>query len=52
MFNKIIDFWFTELEPKQWWQKNEAFDLMIQARFGHYTSKRVRMSYFHGVRVH
>lgn len=34
MFNRIINFWFTELEPKQWWQKDEAFDLMIQARFG------------------
>lgn len=34
MYQKIIDFWFTELEPKQWWQKDVAFDLMIQTRFG------------------
>ncbi|WP_321372187.1 DUF924 family protein [uncultured Desulfuromusa sp.] len=34
MYNEIIDFWFTELEPKQWWQKNEECDLMIQTRFG------------------
>ena len=34
MYREIIDFWFTEIEPKQWWQKDEDFDLMIQARFG------------------
>lgn len=34
MHNKIIDFWFTELEPKQWWQKDNALDSMIQTRFG------------------
>lgn len=33
MYQDIIDFWFTEIEPKQWWQKDEAFDQMIQARF-------------------
>jgi uncharacterized protein (DUF924 family) len=34
MYQEIIDFWFTELKPKQWWQKDTAFDLMIQTRFG------------------
>lgn len=34
MYKEIIDFWFEELEPKQWWQKDEDFDLMISARFG------------------
>jgi len=33
MHKEIIDFWFTEVEPKQWWQKDEAFDSMIQSRF-------------------
>ena len=34
MYKQIIDFWFNELEPKQWWLKDEAFDLSVQKRFG------------------
>ena len=34
MYKEIIDFWFSELEPKHWWQKDTEFDLMIQSRFG------------------
>ncbi|TMP60867.1 DUF924 domain-containing protein [Pseudoalteromonas sp. S1610] len=33
MFNKIIDFWFNELEPKQWWQKDDRLDAQIKTRF-------------------
>ena len=31
--NEIIQFWFDEIEPKQWWVKDEAFDAMILDRF-------------------
>ena len=34
MFNTVIDFWFNELEPRQWWQKDESLDSMIRSRFG------------------
>ena len=34
MFNKIIDFWFNELDPKQWWQKDDGLDAQIKTRFG------------------
>ena len=34
LYQEIIDFWFTELEPAKWWQKDSALDLMIQTRFG------------------
>jgi len=34
MYKDIIDFWFVELAPKQWWQKNLEFDSMIKDRFG------------------
>ncbi len=34
MHKEIIDFWFSELEPQQWWQKDSALDTMIQLRFG------------------
>lgn len=30
----VIDFWFEEISPKHWWQKDEAFDKAIQSRFG------------------
>ena len=33
MHKEIIDFWFNELEPAQWWQKDLALDAMIQKRF-------------------
>jgi uncharacterized protein (DUF924 family) len=35
MYNEVLDFWFSELEPSQWWQKDLEFDSMIQSRFGH-----------------
>ena len=34
MYEKVINFWFSEIEPKQWWQKNETFDAKIQNQFG------------------
>lgn len=34
MFNEVMDFWFNELEPRQWWQKDEDLDAMIRSRFG------------------
>lgn len=30
---KIVDFWFKETAPAQWFQKSEAFDAAIRARF-------------------
>ena len=34
MYKEIISFWFNEIEPKQWWQKSEEFDTLIENRFG------------------
>jgi len=31
--NTIIDFWFVETEPKQWFVKNQIFDDLITQRF-------------------
>jgi len=30
----ILDFWFQETKPAQWFQQNEAFDDRIRTRFG------------------
>ncbi|MCL2920189.1 DUF924 family protein [Shewanella litorisediminis] len=32
-WQQIIDFWFSEISPKQWWQKDEEFDRLIGQRF-------------------
>lgn len=34
MYQDIIHFWFTEIQPEQWWQKNIEFDALIKVRFG------------------
>jgi uncharacterized protein (DUF924 family) len=34
MFRDVLTFWFDELEPKQWWIKDVAFDAQIAQRFG------------------
>ncbi len=32
-FQSVIDFWFSELNPSQWWQTDLAVDHMIAERF-------------------
>lgn len=34
MHSDVITFWFNELEPNQWWQKDGALDSAIKKRFG------------------
>lgn len=31
--SSIIDFWFKEVTPEQWWLKDETFDQLIRQRF-------------------
>ena len=33
MYEQIIEFWFEELEPAQWWKKDAAFDALLKERF-------------------
>ena len=30
----ILDFWFHEIQPAQWWKVDPAFDELIRSRFG------------------
>jgi uncharacterized protein (DUF924 family) len=30
----ILDFWFTQTQPAQWWKADPAFDALIAQRFG------------------
>ncbi|NMG30850.1 DUF924 family protein [Aromatoleum evansii] len=34
MYEKILEFWFDEIFPAQWWKKDAAFDRMVAERFG------------------
>ncbi|OHU88047.1 MULTISPECIES: DUF924 family protein [Pseudoalteromonas] len=34
MIEQVLAFWFEEIEPKQWWQKDAEFDALIKRRFG------------------
>ncbi len=34
MLNTILHFWFNEIDEKQWWIKDPAFDALIKKRFG------------------
>jgi uncharacterized protein (DUF924 family) len=29
----VIEFWFNEISPKQWWTKSDEFDQLIRQRF-------------------
>ena len=33
MYREILRFWFEEIDPSQWWKKDDAFDQLIRARF-------------------
>ena len=32
-YQQIIDFWFVEIEPKQWWRRDDALDRRLAERF-------------------
>jgi uncharacterized protein (DUF924 family) len=33
MFESVLQFWFHEITPKQWWTKDAAFDHLLAERF-------------------
>jgi len=34
MLQTVLSFWFEDIEPSQWWKKDNAFDDLIKERFG------------------
>lgn len=34
MFEHVLQFWFAEIAPAQWWRADPAFDALIIERFG------------------
>lgn len=45
MYQSILQFWFQEVEPSQWWRVDADFDQLIDKRFGelHYRAARAEL---------
>ena len=46
MFHNVIKFWFEEIEPSQWWIKDDEFDQLIRLRFSDLHEKAVKCELF------
>ncbi len=46
MYQEILNFWFEEARPSQWWTKDAAFDQLIRDRFSDIHSRAVRCELF------
>lgn len=46
MHEEIIQFWFRETEPSQWWTRDTAFDELIGERFGELHRRAARCELF------
>jgi len=46
MYQQVLDFWFDEIEPKQWWVKDAAFDQLIRDRFATVHERAIRCELF------
>lgn len=33
MYRQIINFWFDEIQPDSWWNKDDSFDALLRERF-------------------
>ena len=46
MYREILRFWFEEINPSQWWKKDEKFDRIIIERFSELHSSATRCELF------
>ena len=44
---EIITFWFTTIQPKSWWIKDEDFDLLLNQKFGDIHLQATQGELFH-----
>lgn len=47
MYQQVIDFWFKELEPAQWWQKDDQIDRIIKERFSQFHFQATKCELYH-----
>jgi uncharacterized protein (DUF924 family) len=46
MYREILKFWFEEIEPSQWWKKDENLDRLIIGRFSDIHHRATRCELF------
>jgi uncharacterized protein (DUF924 family) len=46
MYEEILGFWFEEIEPSQWWKKDEDFDRSLIRRFSDIHARAARCELF------
>ena len=46
MYQSVLEFWFHEVSPKQWWKTDPAFDKLIAARFFDLHRQAIRAELF------
>jgi len=46
MYQDVLKFWFEEIEPAQWWKKDDDFDRMIVERFSEIHRRATRCELF------
>lgn len=46
MYWEVLKFWFEEIEPAAWWQKDEAFDALLIERFSGLHARATRCELF------
>jgi uncharacterized protein (DUF924 family) len=46
MYREVLQFWFEEVQPSQWWAKDDVFDQLIIGRFSALHNKATRCELF------
>jgi uncharacterized protein (DUF924 family) len=46
VYHAVLQFWFQEISPAQWWKVDAAFDLLIAERFSEIHSRATRSELF------
>jgi uncharacterized protein (DUF924 family) len=46
MHSSILQFWFNEITPAQWWKVDSAFDKLVAERFGDIHTQAVQAELF------
>ena len=46
MYQDVINFWFNEIEPHQWWVKDDDFDQLIRDRFSTFHDRAIKCELF------
>lgn len=45
-YQKVVGFWFEEIEPASWWKKDETFDALLMERFAQTHTRAIRSELF------